>query len=33
MINQEDKKLFQKTELCWEEKNQYLESFKGSPVA
>ena len=33
MVNQEDKKLFQKIEFCWEENHQYLESFEGSPVA
>ena len=33
LVNQENKKLLQKTELCWAENHQYLESFEGSPVA
>ena len=33
LVNQEDKKLLKKIELCWPEIHQYLESFEGSPVA
>ena len=33
LVNQEDKKLLEKTELCWPEIHQYLESLEGSPVA
>ena len=33
LVNQEDKKLLEKTELWWPEIHQYLESFEGSPVA
>ena len=33
LVNQEDKKLLEKIELCWPEILQCLESFKGRPVA
>ena len=33
LVNQEDKKLLEKIELCRPEIHQYLESFEGSPVA
>ena len=33
LVNQENKKLLQKIELCWAENHQYLEFFECSPVA
>ena len=33
LVNQEDKELLEKIELCWSKIHQYLESFDGRPVA
>ena len=33
LVNQEDKELLEKIELCWSKIHQYLESFDGRPMA